>query len=335
MREATFALALGGITFLLTVIWGGPLIVILRRFKIGKQIRIDGPQTHLTKLGTPTMGGLMIVVPVLAITALLNVVNLVRGNFQGRSVLLPLAVLTLFTVLGAWDDWLGLGGVRRGEGMRGRQLFLLQSLIALAAALGLYFVLDIHSLVLPGVPFKFDLGYLYIPLAVFVIVGTSNAVNITDGLDGLAGLISATAFVAYGVIALLQGQVFLVRFCLTVVGALFAFLWYNAHPAELFMGGAGSYAIGATLGVVALMTGQWLLLPVIAIIPVSVTLSVILQVGYFKLTRRRTGEGKRIFKMAPLHNHFELVGWSEPQIVQRFWLVELLAAMVGIALALL
>ncbi|MBI4771894.1 MAG: phospho-N-acetylmuramoyl-pentapeptide-transferase [Chloroflexi bacterium] len=335
MRDATFALTLGGFAFLLTVIWGQPLIVILRRFKIGKQIRIDGPQTHLTKMGTPTMGGLMIVVPVLAITALLNVVSLVRGNFQGRSVLLPLAVLTLFTLLGAWDDWLGLSGVRRGEGMRGRQIFMWQCAIAAPAVLALYFALDIHSLVLPGVPFKYDLGYIYIPVGVFVLVGMSNAVNITDGLDGLAGLISATAFAAYGVIALLQGQVFLVRFCFTLVGAMFAFLWYNAHPAELFMGGAGSYALGATLGVVALMTGQWVLLPVIAIIPVSVTLSVILQVGYFKLTRRLTGEGKRIFKMAPLHNHFELLGWSEPQVVQRFWLVELLAAMIGIALALL
>jgi phospho-N-acetylmuramoyl-pentapeptide-transferase len=158
---------------------------------------------------------------------------------------------------------------------------------------------------------------------------------LTDGLDGLAGLISATAFAAYGLIALLQGQVFLMRFCFTLVGALFAFLWYNAHPAELFMGGAGSYSLGATLGVVALMTGQWLLLPVIAIIPISVTMSVILQVSYFKLTRRLTGEGKRIFKMAPLHNHFELVGWSETQVVQRFWLVALLAAMIGVGLALL
>jgi phospho-N-acetylmuramoyl-pentapeptide-transferase len=332
---ATFALTLGGITFLLSVIWGEPLIAVLRRFKVGKQIRIDGPQTHLVKMGTPTMGGLMIVVPVLAITAFVNVVGLVNGNLQGHSTLLPLAVLTLFTLLGAWDDWLGLSGVRRGEGMRGRYLIVWQSVIALGAAWGLYHYLDIHSLVLPAVPFKIELGLLYVPVAAFVIVGMTNAVNITDGLDSLAGLIAATAFAAYGVIALLQGQVFLVRFCFTLVGALFAFLWYNAHPAELFMGGAGSYSLGATLGVVALMTGHWMLLPIIAIIPVSVTLSVIIQVSYFKWTKRRTGAGKRVFKMAPLHNHFELVGWSETQIVQRFWLVGLLAAMIGIALALL
>ncbi len=335
MRDATVALALAGITFLLTVIWGGPLIVILRRLRIGKQIRIDEPQRHQTKMGTPTMGGLMIVVPVLLITLLINGVNLIRGNFSGRSILVPLAVLTAYTVLGAWDDWLGLSGVARGEGMRGRSLFLWQALLALVPALILYFVLDVHSLALPGIPFKYDLKLAYIPVAMFVIVGGSNAVNLTDGLDGLAGLLSATAFAAYGVIALLQGQVFLVRFCFTLVGALFAFLWFNAHPAELFMGGSGSYSLGAALATVALMTGQWTLLPLILIMPVSVALSVVLQIGYFKLTRRLTGQGRRIFKMAPLHLHFELLGWSETQVVQRFWLVGLLAAMVGVGLALL
>ncbi|MCC6189691.1 MAG: phospho-N-acetylmuramoyl-pentapeptide-transferase [Anaerolineales bacterium] len=335
MKDATIALALAGLTFLITVIWGGPLIIILRRFRIGKQIRIDEPQHHQTKMGTPTMGGMMIVVPVLLISLLLNVVNLVRGNTSGRSILLPLAVLTAYTLLGAWDDWLGLSGVARGEGMRGRSLLFWQSLLALGAALGLYFVLGIDTLALPGVPFYYDLGLFYIPVAMFVIVGGSNAINLTDGLDGLAGLLSATAFAAYGVIALLQGQVFLVRFCFTLVGALFAFLWFNAHPAELFMGGSGSYSLGATLGVVALMTGQWVLLPLIIIMPISVALSVIIQVGYFKLTRRLTGQGKRVFKMSPLHLHFELLGWSETQVVQRFWLVGLLAAMVGVGLALL
>jgi phospho-N-acetylmuramoyl-pentapeptide-transferase len=335
VRDSTVALALAGLTFLLTVIWGGPLITVLRRFKIGKQIRIDEPLRHQTKMGTPTMGGLMIIVPVLLITVMLNVVNLVRGNFTGRSVLLPLSVLGAFTLLGAWDDWLGLSGVARGEGMRGRSLFIWQTVLALGAALALYFVLDIHSLVLPSVPFPFELGILYIPVAMFVIVGASNAINLTDVLDGLAGLLSATAFAAYGIIALLQGQVFLVRFCFTLVGALFAFLWFNAHPAELFMGGSGSYSLGAALAVVALMSGQWILLPLIIIMPISVALSVIIQVSYFKLTRRLTGTGRRVFKMAPLHLHFELLGWSETQVVQRFWLVGLLAAMVGVGLALL
>jgi phospho-N-acetylmuramoyl-pentapeptide-transferase len=188
----------------------------------------------------------------------------------------------------------------------------------------------VPNLYVPNYPLAIDLDIWYVPIAMFVIVSGCNAVNLTDGLDGLAGLIAATAFAAYGVIAVLQGQEFLMRFCFTVVGAVFAFLWYNVHPAELFMGDTGSLALGATLGVVALMTGQWLLLPIIAIIPVSVTLSVILQIGYFKITK-----GRRLFKMAPLQHHFELLGWSETQVVQRFWLVSLLSAMIGVALALL
>jgi len=162
-----------------------------------------------------------------------------------------------------------------------------------------------------------------------VIVAMSNAVNLTDGLDGLAGLISATAFAAYGGIALLQGDLFVGRFCFTLVGALFGFLWFNVHPAMLFMGDTGALSLGAVLGVVALMTGQWLLLPLIAVIPFANAMSDILQVGYFKLSH-----GKRLFKMAPLHHHFELSGWSETQVVQRFWLVSLLFAMFGVALAL-
>jgi phospho-N-acetylmuramoyl-pentapeptide-transferase len=328
-QEATFALTIGGITFVLSVIWGGPFIEVLRRLRIGKQIRIDGPQTHQVKLGTPTMGGLMIVVPVLLITAGLNVVNLFR-TVIGRSVLVPLFVLVAFAVLGAIDDWQGVRGRRRGEGMLARYKFLWQTLIALGVVLLLYYGFGLRSVAIPSVPLKIDIGPLYIPIAVMIIVGFSNAVNITDGLDGLAGLVAATAFAAYAVIALLQGQVFLVRFCFTVVGACFAFLWFNAHPAELFMGDTGSLALGALLGVTALMTGQWLLLPIIAIIPVAETLSVILQVSYFKWSG-----GKRLFKMSPLHHHFELLGWSETQVVQRFWLVALLAAMIGIALALL
>jgi phospho-N-acetylmuramoyl-pentapeptide-transferase len=160
-------------------------------------------------------------------------------------------------------------------------------------------------------------------------VATSNTVNLSDGLDGLAGGMSAIAFIAYGVIALLQGQIYLVLFCFTMTGAILAFLWYNAYPAQLFMGDVGSLAIGATLAVVALMTGQWLLLPIVGVVFVAEGMSDILQVGYFKLTG-----GKRIFKMAPLHHHFELLGWSEVQVVQRFWLMAILAAMLGVALAL-
>jgi phospho-N-acetylmuramoyl-pentapeptide-transferase len=149
----------------------------------------------------------------------------------------------------------------------------------------------------------------------------------------MAGLISATAFAAYGSIALLQGQDFVANFCFTTVGALFGFLWFNVHPAQLIMGDAGALALGSTLAVVALMTGQAALYPIIAIIPTSIALSVVIQTTYFKYTKRKYGEGRRVFKMAPLHHHFELSGWSETQVVQRFWLITLLAALIGVALA--
>ncbi len=331
MSEAAMALSLGGITFLLSVIWGGPLIRVLTLFRLGQQIRIEGPQRHFTKLGTPTMGGWLVVIPVVLVTGVLNIVSILSElNVLGNSILLPLLVMIAMAGLGAWDDFLGIRRRTESLGLRGRWKFVAQVVIALGAAAVLEYGLRPPDLYLPNYPEEVELGIWYIPIAAFVIVSSTNAVNLTDGLDGLAGLISATAFAAYGVIALLQGQVFLVRFCFTVVGALFAFLWYNAHPAELFMGDTGALSLGATLAVVALMTGQWALLPVIAIIPVSATVSVILQVAYFRITG-----GRRLFKMSPLHNHFELSGWSETQIVQRFWLVGLLAAMVGVALALL
>ena len=327
--EGIFSLTLASITFIMTVIWGGPLLEILRRLRIGKQIRVDGPQTHFSKLGTPTMGGLLVIAPVLVITAVLNLVSLVKV-VTGPSILLPLSVLIGFAVLGIWDDWYGLRNVRSGEGIRARYKFFVQVVIALGAVLVLYYGFDIHSVALPGFPRKVDIGLLYIPIGVLIIVGTSNAVNITDGLDGMAGLVLVTNFMAFGFVALLQEQVFLVRFCFTLVGALFAFLWFNVHPAQLFMGDTGSLSLGALLGVVALMTGQWLLLPIIAIVPLAETLSVAIQVLYFKWSG-----GKRVFRMAPLHHHFELLGWSETQVVQRFWLVSILSGMIGVALALL
>ncbi len=331
MTQTAMALSLGGITFLLTVIWGGPLIRIMRMLKIGEQIRIEGPQRHFTKLGTPTMGGWLFIIPILLVTGVLNLVSILSElNVFGNSILLPLLTMILFAGIGVLDDWLGIRRPRGIGGLRARWKFLLQTVLAIGIALVLKYGLQPPELILPNVPEVINLGVWYVPIAVIWIVGWSNAVNITDGLDGLAGLISATAFAAYGAIAMLQGQVFLVRFCFTVVGALFAFLWYNAHPAELFMGDTGSIPLGATLGVVALMTGQWILLPIIAIIPFSETLSVILQVAYFKITN-----GRRLFKMAPLKHHFELSGWSETQIVQRFWLVALLSGMFGVALALI
>jgi len=324
-----YSLTLGSISFLLAVVWGGPLIYLLKRYCIGKQIRINGPQSHRVKMGTPTMGGLMIIIPVFLITAGLNIANLLGRTFIGRSILVPLAVLVSYGLLGAIDD---LKVVRSSEGLglSARVEFVAQIGIAILVALALRYVLDVHSMALPTVPRKIDIGVVYLPVAVFIIVAAANAANLTDGLDGLAGTNLAIAFTAYGVIAYLQGQIYLVRFCFTLVGALMAFLWYNAFPADLFMGGAGSIALGATLGVVALMTGQWLLLPIVALVPVAEVVSVILQVGWFQATH-----GRRLFKMAPLHHHFELVGWSEPQVTQRFWLVAIWSAMLGIALALI
>jgi len=330
-----FALILASISFLLAVGWGPLLIQLLRRYGIGKRIRIDGPSGHQIKLGTPTMGGLMIVVPVLLITLGLNIYNLIQRNLVGRSILVPLGVMVIYAFIGAVDDLAGVRGVRHGEGLTARQKLLWEIGLTFVIALILHFGLGLRSMAIPGIPQKIDIGLFYIPVAMFVIIGASNAVNFTDGLDGLAGIIAASTFLAYGVIAYLQGQIYLVRFCFTVVGACFAFLWYNAHPAQLFMGDTGSLALGATLGVVALMTGQWLLLPVVALVPVAEVLSVIIQVLYFKYTKRRYGQGRRVFKMAPLHHHFELLGWSETQVVQRFWLVQLMAAMAGVALALL
>lgn len=329
MKETSLAIALSGLGFILAVIWGSPLIRILKHYRLGKMIRVEGPDSHITKMGTPTMGGLMVLAPVAVVTILLNAVELLGINVLGRSVLLPLIVMVTFGFLGAIDDWEGIRGPRKGLGMRARTKFFIQVILAIAAAYVLKNVLLVPQMYWPTSDVPFDLGIWYIPLAAFIIVTMSNAVNLTDGLDGLAGLICVTAFAAYGSIALMQGNLFVGRFCFTIVGALFGFLWFNVHPAMLFMGDLGSLSLGAVLGVVSLMTGQWLLLPLIAVIPISNVLSDILQVAYFKRTK-----GKRLFKMAPLHHHFELIGWSETQVVQRFWLISLLFGIFGVALAL-
>ncbi len=323
-------LTLGTISFFIAVVWGGPLIRWLKSSGIGKQIRIDEPTKHQTKTGTPTMGGVMVLIPVILITGALNIANLLGDTLIGRSILVPIGTLVCYGALGAADDLAGLRGVHKGSGLTARNKFLWQTAFAFVFALALHFPLGLRSIAIPTVPEKIDIGILYIPIAMLWIVGMSNAVNLTDGLDSLAGWTAAIAFACYGVIAFLQQQQYLVIFCFTIVGALLAFLWYNAHPAELFMGDTGALALGATLGAVSLMTGQWLLLPLIGLVFVAETLSVMIQVSYFKLTH-----GKRVFKMTPLHLHFELLGWSETQVVQRFWLAALLAGMLGIALALL
>jgi phospho-N-acetylmuramoyl-pentapeptide-transferase len=331
VKQVALALSLAGLAFIMTVIWGGPLLRILRHFRIGKIIRVEEPSHHAVKMGTPTMGGVMFIVPVLLLTVLLNAVALIgfAQSGVGRSVLVPMMVMLAFGVLGAIDDWQGIRGKRKGEGMRARTKFIFQVVLGIGTAWVLKFLLGVPDVFVPGIKGFFDLGWWYVPIAAFIIVSMSNAVNFTDGLDGLAGLIAATAFAGYGMIALNQGQVYLARYCFTLVGAMFGFLWFNVHPAELIMGDTGSLALGSTLAVVALMTSQWVVLPVIAIIPLSEIVSVVIQILYFRMTH-----GKRFFKMAPIHLHFELLGWSETQVVQRFWLIGLLAAMVGVGLAL-
>jgi len=299
------------------------------------------------------MGGIMIIVPVVVITFVLNLANFLSGvewgktilrvfNFAegspliGKSILVPMLSLIAFGLLGMRDDLQGIRGRNgQGNGMMARFKASYQTILAILFALGLYFFLDLSSVAIPGITRKIDIGLLYIPIAAFIIISSTNAVNLTDGLDGLAGSTAAIAFAAFGIIALLQGQFPLMSFCFTMVGALFAFLWYNSHPAQMFMGDTGALALGATLAIVALMTGQWLLLPVVGLVFVAETLSDIIQVSYFKWTRKRTGAGKRVFKMAPLHHHFEMIGWSETHVVWRFFLISMLAGMLGVALALL
>jgi len=335
------ALTLGTVSFLIAVIWGNPLIALLKRWGIGKQIRVEEPGAHQLKTGTPTMGGVLIVIPVLLITGVLNIVNLWGMTLIGQSTMILFFCMAAHALLGAVDDWQGIKGIRaKGEGMSERMKSSFQLIFATIIALVLYFGPPHWDFVgIPGLkgPYEggfFRIGLWIIPITIFIIVGASNAVNFTDGLDSLAGSISSIAFVSYGIIAYLQNQVYLMAFCFTIVGGLMAFLWYNAHPAQMFMGDTGSLALGATLGLVAIMTGQWLLLPVVGFVFVAEAGSVIIQRYYFKWTRRRYGEGRRVFKMAPIHYHFELLGWSETQVKERFWLIAVLCGMLGVALAL-
>src|SRR5215212_9338381 len=244
MKQTTFVLGLAMLSFVMTVIWGPPLLRVLRHFRIGKLIRVDEPGHHNVKMGTPTMGGVLFILPVLLLTGLLNAAVLIGLEVTGRSVLVPLIVLVGYAALGALDDWEGIRGKRRGEGMRARTKFLAQVLLAVGTAFVLKYMLEVPEMRLPGIKDDLVLGWWYIPIAAFIIVSESNAINFSDGLDGLAGFISATAFAAFGGIALMQHQDYLARFCFTVVGALFVFLWFNVHPAELFMGDTGSLALG-------------------------------------------------------------------------------------------
>src|SRR5512142_2075576 len=200
MKQPTLVLGLAMLSFVMTVIWGAPLLRILRHFRIGKLIRVDEPGHHNVKMGTPTMGGVMFILPVLMLTAMLNMASLIGFTLTGRSVLVPLIVMLSYAVLGAIDDWQGIRGKRRGEGMRARTKFLIQVVLGVGTAWVLKYLLGVPDMFVPGVRGFFDLGWWYVPLAAFIIVSMSNAVNFTDGLDVLAGVIAATAFAGYGMV---------------------------------------------------------------------------------------------------------------------------------------
>ena len=327
MRGFSLAIAISSISFLLSTIWGEPFIKVLTRFNIGKNIRDDQPITHRSKQDTPTMGGFMFLIPITLLTVILNAVSIFGSRLLGSSIMVPLAALWGFALIGAIDDWEGIRGARIGLGMRAKTKFLLQIVVALVIAYIMKEVLMVPHLYWPTADQPLNLAWWYLPIATILIVGMSNAMNFTDGIDGLASIISMTAFGLIGIICLMQGQVYLGRFCFCVVGALAGFLWFNVNPARLFMGDTGSQALGASLAVVALMTGHWLFLPLIAIIPTAELLSVMIQVAYFKATK-----GKRVFKRTPIHHHFEEIGWTESQIVIRFWIIELVGAMLGLSL---
>jgi phospho-N-acetylmuramoyl-pentapeptide-transferase len=316
------------LAFAVVVVLMPTFIRLLRRLGMGKRIRLEGPQTHYVKEGTPTMGGLLIVGVVLGVGLL---IELGGGDFVDSSTFAPMATLALVGVLGTADDWLN---ARTGDGISATQKLLWQSVVAGVAAWQIQDTYQITALFVPFIGVVSIPPWLYILIAAFAIVAASNAVNITDGLDGLAGGTLIFAFTGYMVIA----AVFFDRssvpgadvadlplLCALVIGALLAFLWFNVHPAQIFMGDSGALALGATLAVIALITGQVLLLPLIGLIFVLETGSVILQIASVKM------RGKRLFRMSPLHHHFEMLGWDEEKITLRFWIVGALSALVGVA----
>ena len=315
------ALISGVITFLIALALGGPILRYLRQQKMGKVISEYQPETHQKKAGTPTFGGLMIWVPTFLVTAV------AVDWWNHNSILLPLGVIVAAGVTGFVDDMGTLQG-RRQTGLSWRFKLGFITVLGCAAAWVLYDQVEVQSINIPWTG-SYELGLFYLVIAVVTIVATTTAVAVSDGLDTLTGGTTLLAFLAYGIIAFIQGQEFVATFAFIIAGANLGFLWYNAHPAMVFMGDTGALALGSSLAVVALMTGQWLLLPIIGIVFVAEAASNILQIGYFKMTG-----GKRLFKQAPLHSHFERSGWAETQIVTRAWLIAIAAAMLGVALAL-
>jgi len=321
---------------IVSFVFGKPMIAWLRRLKVGQQVRDDGPQSHLSKQGTPTMGGLLIIV------ALAGSV-LLWSDLTNKYVWVVLFATLAFGAIGFWDDYRKVVK-KQSTGLSAREKFGLQIAAALAIGFFLYYSPGDPKSTYLSVPFMkrvlLDLGWFYIPFVVVVIVGSSNAVNLTDGLDGLAiGLvgIAATAnavlvylggnrvIADYLKIQYIPGSGELVIFCGALLGASLGFLWYNAHPAEVFMGDVGSLSLGAALGTLAVVTKHELILVITGGIFVAETLSVVLQVGSYKL------RGKRIFRMAPMHHHFEQLGWPESKVIVRFWIAGIILALVSIS----
>jgi phospho-N-acetylmuramoyl-pentapeptide-transferase len=322
------SLLFGVMSCLVALVAGYPFVRLLRLHRVGKAIQLELPSSHTAKAGTPTMGGLLICATVVVVTCL--VVSTVYVT-AGRSILLPLGVFVGSAILGAFDDRRSLQG-RSADGLSERCKLGWTLLIGMVSAVALWHpdLLGIDFVFLPSVKAPLHLPpWIYLPLALAAIVGSSHAVNLTDGLDSLAGWTAFIAFVAFGIIAYQYEQFYLVTFCFTVAGAVAAFLWFNAYPALVFMGDTGALALGATLAVVALMLGQVLLLPIVGLVFVAEAGSVMIQRCYYKATG-----GRRFFRMAPIHLHFQLGGWSETQVTQRFFVVSILAAVLGVALAL-
>jgi phospho-N-acetylmuramoyl-pentapeptide-transferase len=306
------------LAFALVVILMPPYIRLLQAIGFGKRIRQEGPESHFIKEGTPTMGGLLIVLVVLGIYFFLRQPD--------AATFAPLAALAGVGALGAFDDYLN---AKTGEGIKARQKLIWVTVVAVVAA---WQIQQTYAITAIPVPFYGPLPiapWLYVVFAAFAIIAAANGVNITDGLDGLSGGTVAIAFVAYMLIALLNApaQPNLALLCSLIIGALLGFLWFNVHPAQIFIGDSGALSLGATLAVTALITGQILVLPLIGIIFVLETASVILQVAYFRFTG-----GRRLFRMSPIHHHFELGGWDEEKITIRFWIVAILAALLGVTL---
>lgn len=327
--------------FIFAIGWTPLLAHFLYKYKLGKKIRNSGQtpvftNLHAHKAGTPTMGGLLVWVTVLIFTLLFfYLAELLPWdvfkhlNFLSRAeTFLPLGVLVATAIVGLFDDWLDIRSNGSG-GLKIRHRLLIYTAIAIVGAWWFYFKLGWDFFHVPFIG-NFQVGWLYILIFIFVIVGTAFSVNETDGLDGLAGGVLLSSFAAYGVIAFALGKYDLAAFCGVIVGALLAFLWFNINPARFFMGDTGSMSLGITLGVIAMLTNTVLILPIIGFVFVLESFSVIIQ-----LISKKLRGGRKIFLSSPIHHHFEARGWTEPKVVMRFWVIAGVSAVVGVVVFLL